>query len=52
MQKCNGNEQIFEVKFAKMLEFIFIKKINFNRNQQIFEVKFSHMFFIFSFLKK
>ena len=51
MQKCNGNEQIFEVKFAKMFEFIFIKK-TFNPNQQIFEVKFSHMFFIFSFLKK
>ena len=27
MQKCHGNEQIFEVKFAKMLEFIFIKRI-------------------------
>ena len=52
MQKCHGNEQIFEVKFAKMSQFIFIKKSIFNPNQHIFEVKFSQMFFIFSFLKK
>ena len=52
LQKCRSNEQIFEVKFAKMSQFIFIKKIIFNRSQQIFEVKFSRMFFIFSFLKK
>ena len=50
--KCNGNEQIFEVKFAKMLKFIFIKKSIFNHNQQILEEKISHMFLIFSFLKK
>ena len=52
MQKCLRNEQILEVKYAKMLEFIFIKKIIFERNQQILEVKSSHMILLFSFLKK
>ena len=52
MQKCRRNEQIFEGKYAKMLEFIFIKKIFSDCNQQIFEGKFSHMILLFSFLKK
>ena len=52
MQKCRRNEQIFEGKYAKMLEFIFIKKIISDCNQQIFEGKFSYMILLFSFLKK
>ena len=52
MQKCRRNEQIFEGKYAKMLEFIFIKKIIFDCNQQIFEGKSSYMILLFSFLKK
>ena len=52
MQKCRRNEQIFERKYAKMLEFIFIKKIIFYCNQQLFEGKFSYMILLFSFLKK
>ena len=52
MQEYGCNEQILEVKYAKMLEFIFIKKIIFERNQQILEVKSSHMILLFSFLKK
>ena len=51
MQEYGCNEQILEVKYAKMLEFIFIKKIIFERNQQILEVKSSHMILLFSFLK-
>ena len=52
MQKCRSNEQILDVKYAKMSQFVFIKISIFNRNQQILEEKFSHMFLIFSFLKK
>ena len=52
MQKCRRNEQIFEGKYAKMLEFIFIKKIISDCNQQIFEGKFSYMILLVSFLKK
>ena len=52
LKSCYRDEQIFEVKFAKMSQLIFITKSIFNRNQQIPEVKFSHMFFTFSFLKK
>ena len=52
MQKCRRNEQIFEGKYAKMSQFIFIKKIIFYCNQQIFEGKFSYMILLFSFLKK